>query len=153
MNYFRKLFNRLTVPGYFRGKVDLGEDEPIKAILKLVIPSVGLFVLNTLLHLVDTIFVSWLGELPMVAMSFTGPINMCVFATLECVASGSISLMGRNLGRGDVRAARHIARSGLALLYAVCLISVPLVLPSVSNALFSGIGAGENGALLTMCWL
>jgi len=139
--------------GYFTGKADLGNDSPMSAILKLAIPSMGLFVFSTLLHLVDTIFVSWLGELPMAAMSFTGPINMCVFATLECVANGSIALMGRNLGRSDLRSARHIAKSGLALLYVVCLISVPLVMPGVSNALFSNIGAGGNDELLRLCWL
>jgi putative MATE family efflux protein len=142
--------------GFFRkvlsGKADLGNDDPMMAILKLAIPTMGLFVFNTLLHLVDTIFVSWLGELPMAAMSFTGPVNMCMFATLECVASGSISLMGRSLGRNDVRSARHIAQGGLSLLYVVCLISTPLVLPFVSNAIFSGIGAGGNRVLLDLCW-
>jgi putative MATE family efflux protein len=140
------------IRGILSGKADLGKDNPMLAILKLAIPSMGLFVFNTLLHLVDTIFVSWLGELPMAAMSFTGPVNMCVFATLECVASGSISLMGRSLGRNDVRSARHIAQGGLSLLYAVCLLSAPLVLPPVSNALFSGIGAGGNDVLLDLCW-
>jgi putative MATE family efflux protein len=78
---------------------------------------------------------------------------MCVFATLECVATGSIALMGRNLGRGDSRSARHIARSGLALLYAVCLISLPLVIPRVSNTLFSSIGVRGSDELLKLCWL
>jgi len=136
----------------FSGKADLGSDAPMRAILKLAIPSMGLFVFNSLLHLVDTIFVSWLGELPMAAMSFTGPVNMCVFATLECVATGSIALMGHNLGRGDVRSARHIAYSGLLLLYAVCLVSTPLIHPAVSNALFGKIGAGGNETLLGLCW-
>lgn len=134
------------------GRADLGNDSPFRAILTLAIPSMGLFVFNSLLHLVDTIFVSWLGELPMAAMSFTGPVNLCVFAMLECVANGAIALMGRNLGRGDLPAARHIARSALALLYVVCLISTPLLLPSVSNFVFAGIGAQGNPELLRLCW-
>ncbi|MDR3254227.1 MAG: MATE family efflux transporter [Synergistaceae bacterium] len=138
--------------GVFSGRADLGNDRPMMAILKLAIPSMGLFVFNSLLHLVDTIFVSWLGEFPMAAMSFTGPVNMCILATLECVASGSISLMGRNLGRGNVRSARHIAFSGLALMYVVCLLSTPLIIPSVSNALFSNIGVTGNDELLGLCW-
>jgi putative MATE family efflux protein len=101
---------------------------------------------------VDTIFVSRLGELQMAAMSFTAPINMFVFAMLECVASGSISLMGRNLGRGDTRSARHIAMGGLLLLYAVCCIATPLVIPYFSNKVFSVIGAGGNDTLLDLCW-
>ncbi|GHV55542.1 MATE family efflux transporter [Synergistales bacterium] len=139
--------------GALSGKADLGRDAPMIAILKLAIPSIGLFVFNCLLHLVDTVFVSWLGELPMAAMSFTGPVNVCMFATLECVASGSISLMGRSLGRGSQRAAQHVAYSGLSLLYVVCLISTPLILPSVSNALFSSIGTGGNYELMRLCWL
>jgi putative MATE family efflux protein len=153
MNALRWVSNLTSKVGSFVGKADLGNDSPTLAILKLAIPSIGLFVFNTLLHLVDTIFVSWLGELPMAAMSFTGPINMCVFATLECVANGSIAIMGRCLGRKDVTSARHVAKSGLSLLYVVCLISVPLVFPPVSNALFSVIGAGGNDTLLRMCWL
>ncbi|MCL1855794.1 MAG: MATE family efflux transporter, partial [Clostridia bacterium] len=139
----------------FDGHADLGNDLPAKAILKLAIPSMGLFVFNSLLHLVDTIFVSWLGEFPMAAMSFTGPVNMCVFALLECIAGGSAALMGRNLGRGDLPAARHVARSALALLYVFCAISLPLILPGVSNVVFTGIGAADAGGsdLLRLCWL
>ena len=136
----------------FNGRADLENDSPSRAILKLAIPSMGLFVFNSLLHLVDTIFVSWLGEFPMAAMSFTGPVNQCVFAMLECVGSGSAALMGRNLGRRDLASAQHIARSGLALLYVFCLVSMPLLLPGVSNAIFSGIGAGGNDTLLDLCW-
>jgi putative MATE family efflux protein len=138
--------------GIWSGHADLANDPPMMAILTLAIPSMGLFVFNSLLHLVDTIFVSWLGELPMTAMSFTGPVNLCVFALLECVANGAIALMGRNLGRGKTEVARHIARSALALLYVVCLISTPLILPSVSNAVFAAIGAEGNAELLRLCW-
>ncbi|MDR3232030.1 MAG: MATE family efflux transporter [Synergistaceae bacterium] len=147
---------RIPVRGNFgkiwSGRADLANDSPMTAILTLAIPSMGLFVFNSLLHLVDTIFVSWLGELPMAAMSFTGPVNLCVFALLECVANGAIALMGRNMGRGDTESARHIARSALALLYVVCLISTPLILPSVSNVVFATIGAEGSDELLTLCW-
>ncbi|MDR1138045.1 MAG: MATE family efflux transporter [Synergistaceae bacterium] len=153
MSILIKASNIIKKTRFFIGKADLGNDSPMSAILKLAIPSIGLFVFNTLLHLVDTIFVSWLGELPTAAMSFTGPINMCVFATLECVANGSIAIMGRCLGRKDVTSARHVAKSGLSLLYVVCLASTPLLFKPVSNALFSAIGAGENDTLLRMCWL
>jgi putative MATE family efflux protein len=137
---------------FFDGRADLGAGSPMKVILKLAIPSIGLFVFNSLLHLVDTIFVSWLGEFPMAAMSFTGPVNLCMFALLECVANGAIALMGRNLGRGDLDSARDIARSALALLYVVCILVLPLILPSVSNAVFSSIGAAGNDELLNLCW-
>jgi len=72
---------------------------------------------------------------------------------LDCVANGSLAMMGRNLGRGDVRSAQHIAKSGLGLLYVACLLSLPLILPPVSNSLFRMIGAGGDDTLLRMCWL
>jgi putative MATE family efflux protein len=153
MNGSPKIVNIFKTLRSFFGKADLANDKPSAALVKMAIPSIGLFVFNTLLHLVDTIFVSWLGELPMAAMSFTGPINMCVFAMLDCVANGSLALMGRNLGRGDARSARHIARSGLGLLYVACVISLPLALPPVSNSLFTAIGAGSSDTLLRMCWV
>jgi putative MATE family efflux protein len=104
---------------------------------------------------VDTIFVSWLGEFPMTAMSFTGPVNQCLLALLECVAGGSAALMGRNLGRRDPGTAQHVARSALALLYVFCLLSMAMVAPKISNTLFAGIGAREAGGepLLRLCWL
>jgi putative MATE family efflux protein len=141
---------------FFDGRSDLGADTPMKAILKLAIPSMGLFIFSSLLHLVDTIFVSWLGDLPTAAMGFTNPVNQCVLALLECVVGGSTALMGRNLGRGNLPAARHVARSALALLYVFWIVSMPLVLPGVSNVIFSSIGAGEGSegpTLLRLCWL
>ena len=113
----------------------------------------GLFLFNGLLGLVDTIFVSWLGELPMAAMSFNLPVNLCAFATLECVGGGAAALMGRHLGRHDPDTARHVARSALALLYLVCLLSAPMFLPPVSGALFKALGAGGDPELLWLCWL
>ena len=125
----------------------------MRALIVLAVPSVGLFLFSSLLALVDAVFVSWLGELPMAAMSFTLPVNLCIFATLECVGGGAAALMGQHLGRHDPASARHIARSALALLYLVCLLSAPMLLPSVSGAVFGAIGAGNDPELLRLCWL
>ncbi len=113
-------------PGLFRriisGQANLELDSPAKAITILAIPSMAIFFLNTLLELVGAIFVSWLGELPMTAMSFVGPVNLCFFALLESVGGGAASLMGRHLGRHEPERAAHIARSALALLYFFCIL-------------------------------
>ena len=61
--------------------------------------------------------------------------------------------MGRHLGRHDPDTARHVARSALALLYLVCLLSAPMLLPPVSGALFKALGAGGDPELLRLCWL
>ena len=124
----------------------------MSAIIKLAVPTVGLFVFNGLLHLVDTIFVSWLGEAQMAAMSFTGPVNIFLFAFLECVGSGTVALMGQSLGRNDLGSAIKISRSALALLYFLCFLMVPLIFPWFSNIVFHSIGIGEDEMLLGLCW-
>lgn len=134
------------------GKADLGVDKPMVAILKMAIPSMGLFVFNGLLHLVDTVFVSWLGELPTAAMSFTAPINLCMFAMLECVGSGAAALMGQSLGRRDVESAKKMSVSALAMMYFMCILMMPMISPSVSNAIFTAIGAGSHKDILSLCW-
>jgi len=139
------------ISSFFSGRVDLGKDSPMNAITRLAIPSMGLFVFNGLIHLIDTIFVSWLGEIQLAAMSFTAPVNIFLFALLECVGNGAITLMGQSLGRNDLDSARKIAYSALALLYLMCLFMIPLIFPFVSYALFSAIGAEEQ-QLLMLCW-
>ena len=64
--------------GLFSGRADLENDSPMRALIVLAVPSVGLFLFSSLLALVDAVFVSWLGELPMAAMSFTLPVNLCI---------------------------------------------------------------------------
>ncbi len=58
---------------------------------------------HTLFHLVDTVFISWLGESHMVAISYTFPVQIGVFAILEGVGNGMTALCGRRLGEGTLK--------------------------------------------------
>ena len=40
------------------GRADLEKDSPMRALIVLAVPSVGLFLFNSLLGFVDTIFIS-----------------------------------------------------------------------------------------------
>lgn len=138
---------------YFNHKANLGEDPVGPTLLRLSLPSIFMMFMNTLLHIVDTIFVSWLGEIPMAAMSFTLAIQILIFALLEGVGAGTTALVGRKLGEGKQKTAAGMATSGLLLAYCVCLPLLPLVLPSVSDAVFSRLGAQGQPELLRQCWL
>jgi len=116
------------------------------------LPAIGMMLLNTLFFMVDTIFISWLGELPTASVSLTFPIIISLFALLEGVAGGTTALVGRNLGRGDVAAARKVAFSGLSLAYILSLCFVPLLFPQVSAALFNQFGASGNTEVLAMSY-
>jgi len=69
-----------------RGKADLGSGPVLSTLIQLSIPSVAMVLFHTLFHLVDTVFISWLGESHMVAISYTFPVQIGVFAILEGVA-------------------------------------------------------------------
>ena len=138
---------------YFSYESNLGTDPVGSTLLRLSLPSIFMMFMNTLLHIVDTIFVSWLGEIPMAAMSFTLAIQILVFALLEGVGAGTTALVGRKLGEGKQRVAVGMATSGLFLAYCVCLPLLPLIFPSVSDAVFSRLGAEGQPELLRQCWL
>ena len=52
------------------GKADLGEGPVLSTLVKLSVPSIAMVLFHTLFHLVDTVFISWLGETHMVAISY-----------------------------------------------------------------------------------
>ena len=59
-----------------RGKADLGKGPVLGTLIKLSIPSIAMVLFHTLFHLVDTVFISWLGESHMVAISYTFPVQI-----------------------------------------------------------------------------
>ena len=59
-----------------KGPVDLGDGHVLSSLARLSVPSIGMVLFQTLFNLVDTIFISWLGESHMVAISYTFPVQL-----------------------------------------------------------------------------
>jgi putative MATE family efflux protein len=116
------------------------------------LPAVGMMLLNTLFFMVDTIFVSWLGELSTAAVSLTFPVNMVLFSLLEGIVGGITALVGQNLGRGDSATARKIALSGLALGYFLSLMMTPMLFPDISAVVINQLGASGNADILKISY-
>lgn len=135
-----------------KGPVDLGDGRVLPSLVRLSIPSIGMVLFQTLFNLVDTIFISWLGESHMVAISYTFPVQIGVFALLEGVGNGVTALVGRRLGEGNLESARRTARCGLAFAYFLCLVWIPFLFPGPSNAFFRMLGA-SNPETLRQAWL
>ncbi len=135
-----------------RGPVDLGEGRVLTALIRLSAPSIGMVLFQTLFNLVDTIFISWLGESHMVAISYTFPVQIGIFALLEGVGNGVTALVGRRLGEGDADKARRTAQSGLAFAYALSLLWLPFLFQGPSNAFFRMLGASDPDTL-RQAWL
>ena len=137
---------------FHRGPVDLGDGHVLSSLARLSVPSIGLVLFQTLFNLVDTIFISWLGESHMVAISYTFPVQIGVFALLEGVGNGVTALVGRRLGENDVEAARRTARCGLVFAYVLSLVWLPFLFPGPSNAFFRMLGASDPETL-RQAWL
>ena len=137
---------------FHKGPVDLGDGHVLSALARLSVPSIGMVLFQTLFNLVDTIFISWLGESHMVAISYTFPVQIGVFAILEGAGNGITALVGRRLGENDAEAARRTARYGLAFAYVLSLIWLPFLFPAASNAFFRTLGASDTETL-RQAWL
>ncbi|MDR1965937.1 MAG: MATE family efflux transporter [Synergistaceae bacterium] len=132
---------------------DLGEAPVMKLLLRLSLPSMGMMFLNTLVFLADSIYVSWLGEDQIAAMSLSLPVAIAFFALMEGVVGGTTALVGQNLGMGNQRMARLIAVAGLTLAYALCVPMLPLFSSRSSAMIFEWFGAMGNTALLRHAYL
>lgn len=136
---------------FLRNKVDMGEGPVLRALVFLSVPAIAMAISNTLCHLVDTVFVSWLGEAQILAISFTFPVQIGIFAVMEGVGNGVTSLVSRRLGAKRLNDARNIAIAGIGFAYTVSLLSFPLMLPSISDVFFTALGAKSD--VLHYIWL
>ncbi|MDD4159318.1 MAG: MATE family efflux transporter [Synergistaceae bacterium] len=144
-----KTIKRMT---WLRGKIDLGRGPVLSTLIKLSIPSIAMVLFHTLFHLVDTVFISWLGTSHMVAISYTFPVQIGVFAVLEGVGNGMTALCGRRLGEGNLSEARDTALAGMGFAYLLCLIWIPFLFPYTSNMFFKTLGASDPETL-RQAWL
>jgi putative MATE family efflux protein len=133
-------------------QAELGSAPVMRLLFKMALPSMGMMFLNTLVFLVDSIFVSWLGEEQITSMSLSLPVAVTYFALMEGVVSGTTALVGQNLGRGSQKLARLIAVSGLTLAYALCCFTLPLVFRGTSVGLFTRLGA-SGGTVIEYAYL
>lgn len=137
---------------WLSGKADLGNGAVLGTLIKLSIPSIAMVLFHTLFHLVDTVFISWLGESHMVAISYTFPVQIGVFAILEGVGNGMTALVGRRLGEGNHEEAQKTALAGMGMAYLLCIPWIPFLFPGASDAFFRMLGASDAGTL-RQAWL
>ncbi len=120
--------------------VDMGRGSVPVTIWRLALPSILSMLFHTLFHLVDTVFVSWLGESSLAAMSLTFPLVFVVFALVNGMAVGSTTRMSQSLGGGRENEARHYADAALILVLILSAPVFPLLLRPFSNLFFSFLG-------------
>lgn len=120
--------------------IDMGGGSVPRTIWRLALPSILSMFFHTLFHLVDTVFISWLGESPLAAMSLTFPLVFIIFALVNGMAVGTTTRMSNSLGKGLDEQAREYANAGLILVMMLSAPVFPLLLRTISNSFFTLLG-------------
>ena len=124
--------------------IDMGAGGVAGTLWQLALPSMFSMLFHTLFHLVDTVFVAWLGESSLAAMSLTFPLMFVIFALVNGMAVGTTTRMSNALGRGRVDEAQGYADSALLLVLILTTPALPLVFRPLSDAFFSLLGGSGD---------
>lgn len=131
-------------------QVDMGSETVGKALLKLAVPSVLSMFFHTLFHLMDTIFVSWLGEVSLAAMSLSFPLLFVIFAVANGMAVGTTTCVTKELGAKRTKEAQSFANTSFMLILFLSLLPFPLLSPELSDRFYSLLGAKDG--VLSECY-
>ncbi len=118
-------------------------NEPIpRVILKMAIPTIVAFLINSIYSLADTYFVSGLGEAATAAVGVNASLDQLIMMAGSMLAVGANSYIARLLGQGDEKKASKVLSTaffcavGLGLLVTVlgCIFMEPMVMLLGANA-------------------
>lgn len=126
-------------PDMARGKVS-------SVLFRLALPMmISLFFQNLYVY-VNTVYVSWLGDLPLAAVSLALPLTYLAMSLSKGIAMGSMVLMSHARGAEDEASAKRTADAMLPLMFSVMACFLPLMLPQVSSRFFALMGTGPEVA-------
>lgn len=93
----------------------MGEMPMLRLILSMSLPSMFSMLIQACYNIVDSIYVSWLGEYALSALSIIFPIQMLYIAVAVGASVGLSSLISRRLGERRIEEAYSAAQHGLLL--------------------------------------
>ncbi len=121
--------------------LDMANDPVPQVLFRLAIPLMVSLFFQNLYSYVNTIFISWLGELPLAAISLSVPLTYIALSLGKGVAMGSVVLIGHDLGASKEEAAQQLGRSILPLMTLIMVCFLPLMVPEVCHTFFTFLGA------------
>ena len=122
-------------------QVDMATEPPHRALLYLAVPLMVSLFFQNLYSFANTIFVAWLGERPLAAISLAVPLTYVALSLGKGVAMGSAVLIGHARGAGNSREAEDIGRAVLPLMLAVMSVFLPLLWPVGCQWFYQQFGA------------
>ena len=127
--------------------VDMGQGKVSHVLGRLALPLMVSLFFQNLYAYADTVFVSWLGETPLAAISLVLPLTYLALSLAKGVAMGSVILMSFSRGAGDEVAAHKIAGSVFPLMMLFIALFSPLMLSSAGQAFYLALGADPDTAV------
>ena len=88
-----------------------------KLIWNMSLPIIISMLVQALYNIVDSVFVSWVSEASLTAVSLAFPAQNLMISLASGTAVGVIALMGRALGAKDQKRADTVAMNGLFLAF------------------------------------
>ncbi len=127
--------------------VDMGQGKVSLVLGMLALPLMVSLFFQNLYSYADTVFVSWLGEAPLAAISLALPLTYLALSLAKGAAMGSVILMSFARGSGDEAGSRKIAMNLLPLMMLFMALFSPLMLAPVGQAFYLAIGADSVTAI------
>jgi len=124
--------------------VDMARGKVSHVLGRLALPLMVSLFFQNLYSYVSTIFVSWLGEVPLAAVSMALPLGYLALSMAKGIAMGSVILMSYARGKGDEDGARRTASAVLPLMTLFMGLFLFLMIPSVCRLFYLGIGADPS---------
>ena len=121
--------------------VDMAQGKVSIVLGKLALPMMASLFFQNLYSYADTVFVAWLGETQLAAVSMAVPLTYVALSLAKGISMGSVVLMSFARGSADTDGVRRIAAALLPLMLLCMFLFLPLTLPQVCRAFYQGIGA------------
>jgi putative MATE family efflux protein len=122
---------------------DFTQGNILKLILKTSYPMVIAFTLNLAYHLVDAMYVGWIGVEALAAVSFSFPVLFLMFALSAGIGTGSTSLIARCIGAKKFHKANNAAEHAILIAIIMGILFTMLGLIFAKD-IFSIMGAGPD---------
>lgn len=124
--------------------VDMARGKVSHVLGRLAIPLMTSLFFQNLYAYADTVFVSWLGEMPLAAVSLALPLTYLALSLSKGVAMGSVILMSFARGSGNEAGASRISAALLPLMTLTMALFLPLMLPEVCDSFYKWLGADSE---------
>ena len=102
----------------------MGTQPVARLLITMALPIIASMIVQALYNIVDSIFVSWINESALSAVSLAFPVQNIMIALSVGTATGVNALLSRSLGEKDFEKANSFAQHGIFLAAAIYIFNI-----------------------------